>query len=261
MSDSRDMQECTKAVFYVGDPLRMFSCGGLDDLSEFSQEGAKNACCRCVDECCADCTAITDGSSLQLITQRYDCETEDYLAVFLGLLAIVCWIVGVILQSRRYRAREAGRLQRLAAMHAAAPTSSNNVDPEARYEQILSRFYFQTVRTDMSNTNAESVRTTPATVEKEEDEQERTTGMNNILQHLTTPWKNNKEQECCICLEGYHPGETICVALTTKCNHIFHQHCVVEWLQTHDKCPLCRIDLMNEDDAEDGSKVMTAEAL
>ena len=46
--------------------------------------------------------------------------------------------------------------------------------------------------------------------------------------------------ECCICLDSYQPGETICWAKNEACNHIFHQKCALEWFVNHDACPLCR---------------------
>ncbi|CAJ1956921.1 unnamed protein product [Cylindrotheca closterium] len=50
--------------------------------------------------------------------------------------------------------------------------------------------------------------------------------------------------ECSICLDGYHPGDTVCIAVNEACNHVYHQECVVEWLKTNGRCPLCRVDLM-----------------
>jgi len=29
-----------------------------------------------------------------------------------------------------------------------------------------------------------------------------------------------------------------------KCPHMFHKECLTEWLQLHDKCPCCRLDMM-----------------
>jgi len=67
----------------------------------------------------------------------------------------------------------------------------------------------------------------------------------NFLGHF---WKTHeaKENECSICLGGYCPGDTICVAEASKCDHVFHQDCIAEWLKTHDCCPLCRVDLMGD---------------
>ena len=62
------------------------------------------------------------------------------------------------------------------------------------------------------------------------------------------PWKRpaDAKDECCICLEEYNPGETICLPITQECNHIFHHECIQEWiLMNHDRCPLCRTDIMS----------------
>mmetsp|Transcript_32597 Transcript_32597/g.79089 ORF Transcript_32597/g.79089 Transcript_32597/m.79089 type:complete len:410 (+) Transcript_32597:189-1418(+) len=50
--------------------------------------------------------------------------------------------------------------------------------------------------------------------------------------------------ECAICLDGYHPGDTVCIAVNEACNHVYHRECVVEWLKANGRCPLCRVDLM-----------------
>eukprot|EP00980_Cylindrotheca_fusiformis_P008460 scaffold1786_cov138-Cylindrotheca_fusiformis.AAC.18 len=67
----------------------------------------------------------------------------------------------------------------------------------------------------------------------------------------TSSWWSNgantsKDDECCICMETYQPGESICVAKTAECDHVFHKDCITSWLQhqNHDCCPLCRVDLM-----------------
>jgi hypothetical protein len=71
--------------------------------------------------------------------------------------------------------------------------------------------------------------------------------------------------ECSICLDEYTPNDTISwakdggdpaeatVTLTNNsgvasgCDHIFHQGCLVSWLEHHDDCPLCRRKLVHED--------------
>lgn len=55
----------------------------------------------------------------------------------------------------------------------------------------------------------------------------------------------NGKRECCICLDVYKPGEIISWPKSDQCNHIFHQECAVEWLRTHDGCPLCRTKIVN----------------
>ena len=53
------------------------------------------------------------------------------------------------------------------------------------------------------------------------------------------------EKECIICLETFKLSDTICWAKQNdKCNHIFHEECAIEWLKNHDRCPLCRADIV-----------------
>mmetsp|Transcript_19489 Transcript_19489/g.20893 ORF Transcript_19489/g.20893 Transcript_19489/m.20893 type:complete len:242 (+) Transcript_19489:227-952(+) len=68
-----------------------------------------------------------------------------------------------------------------------------------------------------------------------------------------------KDDDCCsICLEEYKIGDTIARSNTgnnrdkteeddnnsNSCNHCFHKDCIVAWLQIHDECPLCRVDMI-----------------
>jgi hypothetical protein len=85
-------------------------------------------------------------------------------------------------------------------------------------------------------------------------------------QESTTPQCQHK-LECSICLDEYSPNDTISwakdggdapsasLALTNNsgnstsggCDHIFHQECIVSWLEHHDDCPLCRRKLVHQD--------------
>jgi hypothetical protein len=142
-----------------------------------------------------------------------------------------------------------------------SPTGEPRESPEERGVLILSKFHFQTVLEDMSNTTATSIR-----VEDKHDsetlkiegggEDDSSAGGNS--NHQESPWslagatnmlsswrKPSRDDECCICMETYNPGETVCVAKTTECDHVFHKDCISSWLQkNHECCPLCRIDLM-----------------
>ena len=43
---------------------------------------------------------------------------------------------------------------------------------------------------------------------------------------------------CTICIEAFTPD---CEVSTTPCNHLFHTHCLTEWIETGRKnCPKCR---------------------
>jgi hypothetical protein len=52
---------------------------------------------------------------------------------------------------------------------------------------------------------------------------------------------------CTICLHDFQTGETVCWAKVRECNHIFHEDCVVRWLEYRDDCPLCRQNLLVDD--------------
>ena len=86
--------------------------------------------------------------------------------------------------------------------------------------------------------------------------------------------------ECTICLDNYEKGDTVCWSKRDDCDHIFHEDCIVEWLQVrfwcraletgssnccnpqyypfhlfssyidqmkdHDDCPLCRANIMKQ---------------
>ena len=68
--------------------------------------------------------------------------------------------------------------------------------------------------------------------------------MTTISQRLSTLWGPSSKAECSICLEGYCSGEKVCLSKNSDCPHVFHQECIAEWLKRHDKCPLCRVDLI-----------------
>jgi len=76
---------------------------------------------------------------------------------------------------------------------------------------------------------------------------------------------DTKHEECCsICLEPYVAGDIVARLKTNHnttasgnpdetneesngCNHWFHEDCILEWLQNHDECPLCRKDMIHND--------------
>ncbi|CAH8352359.1 unnamed protein product [Eruca vesicaria subsp. sativa] len=50
--------------------------------------------------------------------------------------------------------------------------------------------------------------------------------------------------ECAICLNEFEDDETL--RLLPKCDHVFHSHCIGEWLQGHVTCPVCRTNLADQ---------------
>jgi hypothetical protein len=128
---------------------------------------------------------------------------------------------------------------------------------DLRHEKMLQNFKFQTVLPDKSNATASALRKEQGDTGSDDDSviekpnQDRAT-MNKGTSYklssgfLMSTWRRpTKNDECSICLDEYDAGQTICVATTTSCDHIFHEDCIEEWLKDHDNCPMCRVNLMN----------------
>jgi hypothetical protein len=63
--------------------------------------------------------------------------------------------------------------------------------------------------------------------------------------------KNPKEKECCICYSKYNKNEEVS---QLNCNHIFHTHCLLHWLETKPTCPLCRNTIVSCENCDEGYK-------
>lgn len=44
-------------------------------------------------------------------------------------------------------------------------------------------------------------------------------------------------KQCTICLDAFVPNKKV---LLTPCNHMFHSNCLLPWVKSHGKCPVCR---------------------
>ena len=142
-------------------------------------------------------------------------------------------------------------------------------EQKARAEQIRSKLHIRTIKTqdsvqsllehkESSRTvfNAGKTENVMEDVSLEDDANHTSASSNNRSsdidaekgRHQPSPvlLLSFETAECSICLEGYKPGDIICVSKATECDHVFHQACVSEWLSKQDHCPLCRIDLMSE---------------
>lgn len=52
---------------------------------------------------------------------------------------------------------------------------------------------------------------------------------------------------CPICIEEFHYEEEV---RQLQCEHQYHGHCIVPWLEMHATCPVCRLTLDAEEDAD-----------
>lgn len=66
--------------------------------------------------------------------------------------------------------------------------------------------------------------------------------------HKEKVTESNKEEfgklDCSVCKENYKVDDTIC---KMPCEHIFHEDCLMPWLNQHNSCPVCRYELPTED--------------
>ena len=52
---------------------------------------------------------------------------------------------------------------------------------------------------------------------------------------------DNLLNECPICLDKYENNDKICIL---KCDHVFHEKCIKEWLKNNESCPNCRGNIL-----------------
>lgn len=59
-----------------------------------------------------------------------------------------------------------------------------------------------------------------------------------ISEDADDPFNLEDSPSCCICLEDFANGDTLCHSFV--CPHVFHVNCMKQWLLRHDACPCCR---------------------
>lgn len=62
---------------------------------------------------------------------------------------------------------------------------------------------------------------------------------------------NDEEgKRCAVCLEDFQPKEEV---MTTPCNHMFHEECIVPWVKSNGQCPVCRFALFERTERREAS--------
>jgi hypothetical protein len=51
---------------------------------------------------------------------------------------------------------------------------------------------------------------------------------------------------CPICLGGYKKGDML--SASKHCPHMFHKDCILEWLEQHNECPMCRVKMITDNE-------------
>jgi hypothetical protein len=54
------------------------------------------------------------------------------------------------------------------------------------------------------------------------------------------------DHACPICLGGYKKGDML--SASNHCPHMFHKDCILEWLEQHDECPMCRVKMITDNE-------------
>ena len=54
---------------------------------------------------------------------------------------------------------------------------------------------------------------------------------------------NEDKKQCKICLENFRNGDQV---LYLPCFDVFHKNCILNWLEAHDECPICKLKLTRD---------------
>ncbi|XP_059653979.1 probable E3 ubiquitin-protein ligase XERICO [Cornus florida] len=121
-----------------------------------------------------------------------------------------------------------------------------------KFFDILSCCRAMTVDTSFSTTSAPflvldiNVLVRPVSVEEEEEEEE-DHGLETVPATKSSVEALEKvrmiegsKDQCIICLEKFEVGsEVTCM----PCSHIYHEDCLVHWLELNNSCPVCRFKM------------------
>ncbi|CAJ1956851.1 unnamed protein product [Cylindrotheca closterium] len=191
----------------------------------------------------------------------------DLIALFVSLVILLSCCVNVVFILRKLRKRGLDYSRYPIPVDTAdaltRPGAAGKDDPVyvakvKRHENIIRQFHFRTIPFSKQAAGEASSSNSWGTNESGETscDLECPTSPGSVRRRLQMQkkrpsklsfWRRQAQKdECCICLENYGPGDTICVPIANSCHHMFHEECVVAWLQHNNRCPLCRVDLMKE---------------
>jgi len=111
-----------------------------------------------------------------------------------------------------------------------------------REEQILKHFHFETV-----SGNGVDASFSPSLTNSTSEDASAATEPSSSTDASLPQEDGHSDDECCICMEKYCQGDHTCTPTTDECKHVFHKACLLEWLQRHDHCPLCRVNLVHDE--------------
>ncbi|XP_046399862.1 E3 ubiquitin-protein ligase Iruka isoform X1 [Ischnura elegans] len=57
----------------------------------------------------------------------------------------------------------------------------------------------------------------------------------------------DKNLQCSVCWEDFRLGEPV---RKLRCEHVYHENCIIPWLELHGTCPICRKTLTDESGEE-----------
>jgi len=116
-----------------------------------------------------------------------------------------------------------------------------------RVEKIVKHFHYKTVSKEGEEHDASSFIPSLSKSTLSECGSEMTERSTSTDEASLPPPQDSQSDECCICMEKYSRGDHICTPTTADdCKHIFHAGCIFAWLQHHDHCPLCRVNLVQD---------------
>ncbi|XP_023178931.1 E3 ubiquitin-protein ligase RNF126 [Drosophila hydei] len=61
-----------------------------------------------------------------------------------------------------------------------------------------------------------------------------------------------RKMQCSVCWDDFKLDESV---RKLPCSHLYHENCIVPWLNLHSTCPICRKSLANDDDNDDAASI------